>query len=339
MKRHRVVAALVLLALVTAGTVWWWLERDGNGEGPLTLYGNVEIRTAHLAFDSQGIVEEMFVDEGANVEAGDVLAKLDATTTRAELAEAKAQSEAQAALKRKLESGTRKQEIEQARARLASAAARVTNAEKVLDRLTESSASGAVSEKRLDDARAELEIERSAKLEAAKALELALEGPREEEIAEARARAEAAKARVQILEERLANTTLVAPTAGVIQNRLLELGEYANPTRAAYTLALTDPKWIRTYVPEPELGRVAPGARARIITDTSPGRDFEGRVGFISPVAEFTPKMVETTELRTKLVFEVRVLVDDPKDELRLGMPATVLIDDAASERTRSHGN
>jgi HlyD family secretion protein len=101
----------------------------------------------------------------------------------------------------------------------------------------------------------------------------------------------------------------------------------ASPTRPAFTLALTDPKWIRAYVPEPDLGRVALGMQAKIRSDSFGDRAYDGWVGFISPVAEFTPKTVETSELRTRLVYEVRVYVEDPQDELRLGMPVTVDVD------------
>jgi HlyD family secretion protein len=125
--------------------------------------------------------------------------------------------------------------------------------------------------------------------------------------------------------------TLTSPATGVIQNRILEPGEMASPSRPVVTLALTDPKWVRAYVPEPYLGRINLGMKARILSDSFPDQTFEGWIGFISPVAEFTPKTVETEDLRTKLVYEVRVFVHDSKDMLRLGMPTTVIVDRTAS--------
>jgi HlyD family secretion protein len=98
----------------------------------------------------------------------------------------------------------------------------------------------------------------------------------------------------------------------------------ASPQKPVFSLAITDPKWVRAYVSEPDLGKLHPGAAASVAVDSFPDRRFEGWVGFISPVAEFTPKAVQTAELRTSLVYEVRVFVKDPSDELRLGMPATV---------------
>ena len=98
----------------------------------------------------------------------------------------------------------------------------------------------------------------------------------------------------------------------------------ASPQKPVFSLAITDPKWVRAYVSEPELGKIHEGMTATVSVDSFPNRRFEGWVGFISPVAEFTPKAVQTQELRPSLVYEVRVFVKDPSDELRLGMPATV---------------
>ena len=98
----------------------------------------------------------------------------------------------------------------------------------------------------------------------------------------------------------------------------------ASPAQPAFTLAITDPKWVRAYVDEPDLGWVREGMPATVTVDSFPARSFTGWVGFISSVAEFTPKTVETTQLRSNLVYEVRVFVRDPQDALRLGMPATV---------------
>ena len=132
--------------------------------------------------------------------------------------------------------------------------------------------------------------------------------------------------------------TLTSPSAGVIQNRILEPGEMASPNRPVVTMALTDPKWVRAYVPEPDLGRINLGMKAEILNDSFPNQKFEGWIGFISPVAEFTPKTVETEDLRTKLVYEVRVYVHDSKDLLRLGMPVTVIVDRTASAGVSKEG-
>jgi HlyD family secretion protein len=114
----------------------------------------------------------------------------------------------------------------------------------------------------------------------------------------------------------------------------MEPGDYATRGRAAYTLATSDPKWVRGYVSEPDLDRVRLGARAWVTSDSFENRVYDGWVGFISPIAEFTPKTVETTDLRTQLVYEVRIHVKDPEDQLRLGMPTTVVVDEVLSPST-----
>ncbi len=327
--KKRLLLLLFLVSALAAGAAWW---RYGSPQGEperLSLYGNVDLRTAQLAFDGDAIVTEVRVEEGTRVEAGQILATLDSSRPRAELDEAKALVEAQQAVVRRLESGTRRQEIEQARARVASLEARLANAEQNLQRCRQLAPSG-LSQQELDAAETQVRVERAALDEAKQALALAVEGPRKEDIEEARARLEAYRARVRLLERRLADTELRAPSPGTIRSRLLEPGDYASRGRAVCTLALTDPKWVRAYVPEPDLGRVRQGARAWVTTDSFPEDRFEGWVGFISPMAEFTPKSVETTELRTQLVYEVRIYVSDPEDRLRLGMPATVVVDEAS---------
>ena len=118
----------------------------------------------------------------------------------------------------------------------------------------------------------------------------------------------------------------------MVRSRLLEPGDMATPQRPVFALALTKPKWVRVYISETNLGRIKPGTSARVLTDSHPDQPIAGKIGYISSVAEFTPKAVQTEELRTNLVYEVRVLVDDGSDVLRLGQPATVYLDAGAAE-------
>ena len=144
-------------------------------------------------------------------------------------------------------------------------------------------------------------------------------------------------AQLALLKQELKDAQLFAPTDATVRNRILEPGEMSSPTRPVLTLAVTDPKWVRVYVDEPNLSRLHPGMRAAVSVDSYPGRTFPGWVGYISSVAEFTPKNIETEDLRTSLVYEVRVFVHDPGDMLRLGMPATVRIPFAQSAAARAH--
>ncbi|MBI1424217.1 MAG: efflux RND transporter periplasmic adaptor subunit [Gammaproteobacteria bacterium] len=160
----------------------------------------------------------------------------------------------------------------------------------------------------------------------------------------ATARVAAAEAVLTQADQALKDANLYAPVDGVIRERLVQPGDFVTPQAPVYTLAMTDPVWVRTYLPESYLGKVRPGAPAQITTDSYPGKVYEGWVGAISPTAEFTPKSVETPDLRTRLVYQVRVFACNPQDELRLGMPATVsiaLTDTAAavSAETRCHSS
>ena len=135
-----------------------------------------------------------------------------------------------------------------------------------------------------------------------------------------------------MLQRQLRDAELVSPTDGVIRSRLMEPGELATPQRPVFSIAIAHPKWVRAYVSESDLGRVNVGMRASVSIDSAPDHAIDGSVGFISSTAEFTPKTVQTEELRTSLVYEVRVFVEDKQNILRLGMPATVRID-----TTKSH--
>ena len=142
----------------------------------------------------------------------------------------------------------------------------------------------------------------------------------------AEAKLQAAEAALKVANNALADTSLYAPDDGIIQERILEVGDMASPQHPVYTLALTDPLWVRVYVQEGNLGKVRPGMLADVTTDSYPGKHYRAWLGYISPTAEFTPKSVETTEVRSSLVYQARVFVCNPQNELRLGMPATVTI-------------
>ncbi len=177
-----------------------------------------------------------------------------------------------------------------------SAQADLTNARMNYDRLKKSAGGGATSQQDMDNAKAAFEVAEARSRVNQKALELAVIGPRKEDIAEARATLLADEAELALSNQNLAYATLVSPTNGVVQNRILEPGEMASPQRAVLSIAITDPKWVRVYAEEPNLGKIRLGMAATVTTDSFPGKKYEGWVGFISPVASFTPKSVETTD-------------------------------------------
>jgi HlyD family secretion protein len=133
-----------------------------------------------------------------------------------------------------------------------------------------------------------------------------------------------AKAMLSIAMTNYQDTEMLSYTSGVIITRIKEPGSIVNPGDPVFTISIDNPLWVRTYVSEPNLGKIYFGMKAEVTTDLHPLKTFHGHIGFISPVAEFTPKNVETTELRTDLVYRLRVIVDDPTHELKQGMPVTV---------------
>ena len=339
MKRFiRIIILVVLVSAVILG-VRWYLQAEGDlSASELRIYGNIDIRKADLAFNEQERIAQVLVEEGDRVTAGQVLARLQTNRLEAQIREIEAKIASQQDVVKRFEAGTRPQEIEQARAEVAAARARVKNAMKSYERIRETSKAGATSRQALDNIQAQLDVEQAQLKVKEKALNLAIEGPRKEDIAAAKNNLKTLEASLSLLQIRLTDMALISPATGVIQNRILEPGEMASPSRPVVTLALTDRKWVRAYVPEPYLGRINLGMKARILSDSFPDQTFEGWIGFISPVAEFTPKTVETEDLRTKLVYEVRVFVHDSKDMLRLGMPVTVIVDHTASADVSQEG-
>ncbi len=318
------VAAVLLIALVI------YLFTRGEDNDALVLHGNVDIRQVELPFAESERIAEVLVREGDHVEAGQVVARLQTERLVPRVQQAEAQLAAQTQALLRLRNGTRPEEIAQARAALAAAEADAVNARSQYERtqsISESSNGRAVSQQDLDAARAALRTSEAQVESQRKALELALAGPRKEDIAQAEAQMAGARAELALLQRQLQDAELIAPTDAVVRNRLMEPGEFATPQRPVLSLAVTTPKWVRAYAPETALGHLRAGMPATVTIDSYPDGPLKGSIGFISSVAEFTPKTVQTEELRTSLVYEIRVFVEDPENRLRLGMPATVRFD------------
>lgn len=318
---------ILLLILGMAGGVYYWKYKPEQNlpADTVTLYGNIDLRTVQLSFNEQELVKEILVDEGDMVEKDQLLATLRDKRLLAQLQEAEAMVATQEEAVRLLVTGTRPQEIKKIEAEQEAARVRVANAERFTKRLKITSGTGASTIQDLDNARAELDVARAELNVVKESLALAVEGFRKEKIAEAKALLRARQAGVAFLQERLNDTALYAPAPGVIESRIMEPGELAAPGRTVLSLALMAPKWVRAYLPEPELGFVAQGMEAMVYSDSF-SEAFNGKVGFISPIAEFTPKSIQTTELRTQLVYETRIWLSDPDNRLRLGMPVTVVL-------------
>ena len=327
-KRPVIVGLLVLAAIaVSFGLGWWWTAAHHPSSEELTLFGNIDLRQIELPFNGNERISQVLVQEGDHVKRGQVLARLDTSRLAPQVAKAEADVAVQQQVVNRLHHGNRPEEIEQARANVDAARADAINARAQYERLralSDNSAGRALSRQDLDSAKDAVDAAEAKLIVSQKALELEHAGPRKEDVAQAEAQLQAQEAQLALLRQQWKDAELLAPLDAVVRSRIVEPGEMASPQKAAFTLAITDPKWVRAYVSETDLGSLREGIKATITADSFPTRRFAGWVGFISPVAEFTPKSVETSELRSNLVYQVRVFVQDPADELRLGMPTTV---------------
>ncbi len=337
-KRKILWGAIPLLLIIVVTSVWRGEEEIARG-GRLTLYGNIEIRETQLAFNASEHIAEVLVEEGDRVARGEPLARLHTELLEAQVAEVQAALEAQRQLVAKLEAGSRAEEIAKGEAELRAAKARAKSASDSYQRIARLLERNLASADDVENARALADAARAQVEVATQALALLKLGPRKEDVAAARALLAQRQAALSAARQRLDDATLYVPADGVIRNRILEPGDMAFPQTPVLTLALTDPVWVRAYLPEPMLGRVRLGAAATIESDSYPGKRYRGWVGYVSPTAEFTPKTVQTPELRTRLVYSVRVFACNPEGELRLGMPVTVTITlDAAGEEANRCG-
>jgi HlyD family secretion protein len=319
------IALVVLLAAMAAGSYLFFRQHESN-DGELVLYGNVDVREVELAFRRDGRLASMSADEGQAVREGELLAELDPQPYRESLAVAEAELRAAEAELLKLERGNRTQDIRRAEQAVRQAEAVLQRTESEFRRQAGLAVNRNTSEQALEAARTARDEAAAALSGARQALSLQRAGARSEDIAAAEARVAAAEAMRAQAVTALEDTKLLSPADATVLARVREPGSMVGSRDPVYTLSLRDPIYVRAYVSEPQLGRVAPGASVRIRTDSS-GKVYQGHIGFISPRAEFTPKSVETTDLRTDLVYRLRIVVEDDDEGLLQGMPVTVEVD------------
>ena len=311
-------------------------RRDSNEDGNV-LYGNVADRELQMAFMIPGRIDRIVPEVGTPVKKGDLLATLESGRIEEEIAAAKsavAVAEANVlvakAQKEKAERGSRDEDITSTAAAMNAIAAKARAAKLEKDRTATLVKTGAVPEQEADDAEANFLFYTSFHDALKSFHERLTAGERTEDKEAARAKVtvaeqEVARAKAQLVvaERALKDAQLVAPTDGIIRDRLLEPGELAAPSRPVLSLAATNPKWIRCYIRETDLSKHRLNDKAKVRADGCE-KPFDGWIGYISPTAEFTPKTIETDELRPTLVYETRVYVNDPDGVLKLGAPVVV---------------
>lgn len=316
------------IALLAAGATLLagGCARPANSSGELLLSGNLEVTDAQVSFKYPGRVAERLVAEGQRVEAGQLVARLDDAEQSQEVALRRAELAATRAVLAELEAGSRPQEIAAAEAILRSAEAERERVRLDFTRQQELLAKSAISTREFEAAQAQLKVAEARAAEAAERTLLIKAGPRAETILQSRARTEQAAAALALAQTRLDHTRLLAPLAGVVLSHHVEPGEFVSAGTPVVTVADTAQMWVRTYLNQTDLGRVRHGQQVGVRIDTFPDKTYEGTIGFIASEAEFTPKTVQTPKERVKLVFRLKVDVANPRDELKAGMPADVII-------------
>ncbi|MCW2389567.1 HlyD family secretion protein [Sphingobium sp. B11D3B] len=329
MTRQRLIVLIIVTVMLIAAVSTRGFGLLGRDDGPLTLYGNVDIREVDLGFRVGGRIAQIPVEEGQRVKQGMLLAELD----RASIDSAVAQSDARVAQARaellKLQRGSRPEDVAQAQARFAAAQAAARDAQRDYERRQPLVAPGAISRDVWESTVAMRDRANAQLAEAQAALTLVRTGARREDIEAARAALQAAEASRKGVGTDLDDARLLASVDGVVVTRAREPGAIVAPGETVFTLAIDRPVRVRAYVAENQLSRIAPGMTVTITADGNP-KSYSGIIGYISPRAEFTPKTVETSDLRTDLVYRLRIVVDHPDGKLRQGQPVSVSIADAA---------
>jgi HlyD family secretion protein len=332
LNRRLVIIAVVVLAAI-AGGVYYWKQRAANDpQAAFTMWGNVDVHQVELAFRVSGRIAKLDVDEGDRVAPGTELAQLDRVPFETDVAAATAQVAMAQAQFDKATRGFRTEEIAQAAAAVRQREADLANAKVTDERLKGLFPQGAVTRQDMDNADARVRESDAQLASAREQLALVTRGSRIEDIQTQEANLAAAKANLAKAHTALEDATLIAPSNGVVSVRAREVGAIVQSGQTIYTVALNDPVWIRAYVPQPRLGRIKPGMVVKVEIDSMPGKQFDGTVGFISPEAEFTPKSVQTEQVRDDLVYRLRIVAKDPDNVFRQGMPVTVRVPEASAQ-------
>ncbi len=324
MKKKILIAVILLVVAGVVGVKVVKPRLSEGSEADLRLYGNVDIREVVLGFRVGGRLLSLEVDEGEKITKDQLLAIIDDGPLQHQVAQAEAAVASVEAKLKELQHGFRPEEIEQAKANLGVVEAQFKLAELNYDRqkMLDENEVGTV--QLLDASRMEFEVAK-ARIVAAKAqLKLLESGFRQETIEQVQAELLGSGAKLSQLMTSIADCELRAPSVGTIRFRIQEAGAIVQPGVPVFIMALDEKPWVRAYISESSLGKIEPGMKVKIFTDSRPGEAYLGRIGFISPTAEFTPKSVQTEKLRTDLVYRFRIIVENPDSQLRQGMPVTI---------------
>ena len=312
---------VLLIGFMTLFFINGCLEQKAKEE---KFYGNVDVRTVSLGFRVSGKIKHIYFEEGERIKSGEVIASLDDNLYKEYVKQVNAQIEVQKAKIQKLEKGYRKEEIKKAKALLLEKEVALKKAQSDLNRQKELLSSHSISQQTYDDLNAAYENANALYLYAKSSLDLLKNGYEKEDILAAKAQLEYLMAQKNQQEINLQDTKIYAPSNGTLLTRVYEPGSIVNSSQVVVEMAKDDQYWVRSYMSERYLGIIKQGMKALVYTDSNKGKAYEGIVSFISPLAEFTPKNVQTEELRTDLVYRFRIILKEHDDMIRQGMPVTI---------------
>jgi HlyD family secretion protein len=313
----------ILVIVLAVGAGMYYRHAVDNSKKALVFYGNVENRTQQLSFPFLGTLQSLQKDEGQHFAKGELLATLDPSPYVYELNDVNARIQAQKDILKKLHSGYQKEQIAEAKAALAEAQASLTGIQDTFERKQQLYKQKMLAQQEYISIKAAYNKAKASVHKALHRYTLLKNGYRKEDINAQNAQLMALKAKRASLLYDLYRTKLYAPQKGVVLRRYEETGSVVAPAQSVFEIALQNQYWVRAYIDEPLLGKIKRGEKMLVFTDVRK-KPYSGYVAFISAVAEFTPKNVETTELRTDLVYRFRVIVTDPDSMLKQGMPVTI---------------
>ena len=299
---------------------------NGNNKDRIEASGNIEATNVIVSSKVSGQVLKLLFDEGQKVNEGDTLIIIDHEILEYQLDQALAglkSAEAQLSL---LREGARVEDVKQAEEGLNQARINFDLAEKDLKRMTDLYNSKSITRKQFDDATARYNISKAQLTSAEENYKKIKNFARPEELKQAEANVGRQKAAVELIQKQIRDSYVITPSSGFVVKKFVEQGETVSPMSSLFKVSDLSNVKLVIYVSEEELGRVKLNQSADVSVDTYPDKTFSGKVIYISPEAEFTPKNIQTKEERTKLVFEVKVQVDNPDFELKAGMPADAVV-------------
>jgi len=317
---------LIAIVIIVIGAFAIETKRLNNrpDDSAIVLSGNIEVTEVDAGFKIGGRIAKLKAEEGEKVEKDKILATLDKVEFENIVSQNVAYLNEKQILLEELKAGSRREDLEHAKANVSYADAELSKTKKDYERIESLYNNGILSAQQFDSAKKSYEAAVSMHKKSLESFNLVKAGPRMEEIKAAENRVQYAEASLKVAKEKLNDTTIYSPVSGVILKKNAESGEIISPAIPVYTIGVLEKPWIKVYVKEDKLGLIKLGQRAEIKTDSFPNKIYEGTVTYISSEAEFTPKNIQTQEERVKLVFGVKISVENRNDELKPGMPADV---------------